>query len=62
MDHNLINDIALCILCAWGLAVVAHQLKQPLMLAYLVAGYVIGPQGYKLIKDTHSVETISASG
>ncbi len=62
MDHNLINDIALCILCAWGLAVVAHQLKQPLMLAYLVAGYVIGPQGYRLIKDTHSVETISSLG
>ena len=62
MDHNLINDIALCILCAWGLAVVAHQLKQPLMLAYLVAGYVIGPQGYQLIKDTHSVETISSLG
>ncbi len=62
VDHNLINDIALCILCAWGLAVVAHQLKQPLMLAYLVAGYVIGPQGYRLIKDTHSVETISSLG
>ena len=62
VDHNLINDIALCILCAWGLAVVAHQLRQPLMLAYLVAGYIIGPQGYQLIKDTHSVETISSLG
>jgi Kef-type K+ transport system membrane component KefB len=62
VDHGLINDIALCIVCAWGVAVVAHQFKQPLILAYLVAGYVIGPQGYRLIHDKDSVETISSLG
>jgi Kef-type K+ transport system membrane component KefB len=63
VDHaSLVNDIALCILCAWGASVVAHQLKQPLILAYLVAGYVIGPQGFELIRDHHSVETIASLG
>jgi Kef-type K+ transport system membrane component KefB len=63
VDHpSLVNDIALCILCAWATSVVAHQLKQPLILAYLVAGYVIGPQGFELIHDHQSVETIASLG
>jgi Kef-type K+ transport system membrane component KefB/Trk K+ transport system NAD-binding subunit len=63
VDHaSLVNDIALCILCAWGASVVAHQLKQPLILAYLVAGYVIGPQGFELVHDHGSVETIASLG
>ena len=62
MDHNLINDIAICIVVAWILAVGAQLLGQPLILAYLVAGFTIGPVGFGLINDKSSIETISGLG
>lgn len=43
MDHSIIFDVAICIIVAWILAVVAQLLRQPLILAYLIAGFVVGP-------------------
>ncbi|HVY71941.1 MAG TPA: cation:proton antiporter [Verrucomicrobiae bacterium] len=62
MGHSLINDIAICIVLAWLLAVAAQWLKQPLILAYLIAGLIAGPVGVGLISDETSVETISELG
>jgi Kef-type K+ transport system membrane component KefB len=62
VDHALINDIAICIVVAWVLALVAQLLRQPLILAYMVAGYVIGPVGVGLVKEKTSIETISGLG
>ena len=62
MDHGLINDIAICIVVAWIFAVTAHLLRQPLLLAYLVAGFAIGPVGIGLVRDHESIETISGIG
>ena len=61
MDTNLLNDTAVCIVVAWLLAVAAQLLKQPLVLAYLVAGYAVGPMGLRWIQP-HSIETISEIG
>jgi Kef-type K+ transport system membrane component KefB len=69
MEHGLVTDIAICIIAAWIVAVVAQVARQPLLLAYLVAGFVIGPHGLPLgphgsalITDVHSIETISEIG
>ena len=62
MEHGLVNDIAICIIAAWVIAVTAQVLRQPLLLAYLAAGFVIGPKGCKLVTDQHSIETISSIG
>ncbi len=62
MDQSLINDIALCIIVAWVLALLAQLLKQPLLLAYLVGGFLLGENGFGWIKDHESVETISSIG
>ena len=43
--HELIRDITLCILFAWGIGLLAHFSRQPLILAYLIAGFFIGPFG-----------------
>ena len=65
MDHNLVAELASCIIAAWALAVIAHIFKQPLILAYLVAGYAIGPNGPELLhwvdNDQH-IELISEIG
>jgi Kef-type K+ transport system membrane component KefB len=62
MEDRLIIDIALCIIAAWVLAVAFQFLRQPLLLAYLVAGFAIGPHGLKWVTDAHSIETIARIG
>lgn len=62
MEHGLIIDVALCIVAAWVLGVVAQTLRQPLLLAYLVAGFAIGPNGFRWVTDLHTIETIASIG
>ncbi len=60
--HELIRDLALSILLAWLLGVSAHLLRQPLILAYLVAGFLLGPSGLRWVKSQESIQTISELG
>lgn len=60
--HELIRDITFCILFAWVLGLAAHFFRQPLILAYLVAGFFIGPFGMKWVKSQDSISTISELG
>ncbi len=62
MEHTLVSDIAICIIAAWIIAVISQVAKQPLLLAYLVAGFAVGPHGLKWVTDVHSIETISSIG
>lgn len=62
MEHGSSTDIAFCIVAAWLFGVVAQVLRQPALLAYIVAGYVIGPNGLRLVTDRDSVESISGIG
>ena len=52
MEHGLVTDIAISIIAAWVVAVLSQVARQPLLLAYLVAGFAIGPHGFKFITDT----------
>ncbi|MBR0795440.1 cation:proton antiporter [Bradyrhizobium jicamae] len=60
--HELIRDITLCILFAWGLGLLAHFSRQPLILAYLIAGFFIGPFGTGWVKSQESISVISELG
>jgi len=69
MEHGLVADIAICIIAAWIVAVVSQVLRQPLLLAYLAAGFIIGPHGIPVhqdgtsaISDPESIQTISEIG
>ena len=63
MEHGgIINDMAICMVVAWLLAVGAQWLKQPPILAYLVAGFIIGPEALQLTTDPVSLATISDLG
>ncbi len=60
---DLLNNIGLCVIVAAVLAFLANKLKQPALLAYLVAGVLIGPEiGFGLIKDHETIEVISEIG
>src|SRR4030095_6971893 len=60
--HELIRDITLCILFAWVLGLLAHFSRQPLILAYLIAGFFIGPFGMGWVKSQESINVISELG
>jgi Kef-type K+ transport system membrane component KefB len=59
---GLIHDIALSILAAWLLGVVAYLARQPPILAYLVAGFLVGPAGLKLVHSEESIHVIGELG
>jgi len=58
----LIHDLAISIVMAWLLGVAAHLARQPLILAYLVAGFVVGPSGLKWVQSQESINTIGQLG
>ena len=62
VDHGLIIDIALCIIAAWVVGVICQVFKQPLLIAYLVAGFAIGPRGFRWVTDPDSIHTIAEIG
>ena len=62
MNHGLIIDIALCIIAAWVVGVICQVARQPLLLAYLVAGFAIGPHGFRWVTNDESIKTISEIG
>lgn len=60
---DILSDIATAIVAATVMALVARGLKQPLILAYLLAGVAIGPaMGLGLVKDHESIELVSELG
>jgi Kef-type K+ transport system membrane component KefB/voltage-gated potassium channel Kch len=60
--NELIHDLALSIVMAWIVGVAAYLARQPLILAYLVAGFVLGPSGLQWVKSEHSINTIAELG
>ena len=59
---HIISDISLCIVVAWLLALLARLLRQPLIIAYLGAGLLVGPVGLGWIRDRESITTIAELG
>ena len=62
MNETLITDIALCIIAAWVLAVVFQVARQPVLLAYLVAGFLLGPRGFGWVQEQEAIEIIARIG
>ena len=60
--NELIHDLALSIVMAWLLGVAANFIRQPLILAYLVAGFLLGPSGLKWVQSEQSINTIAELG
>ena len=60
--HGLIHDITFAIAAAWLLGLLAHFLRQPVLLAYLAGGFALGPYGFKWIQSAESIGAISELG
>ena len=60
--HDLLFDMAVCTVAAWVLGVLAQLVGQPVILAYLVAGFVLGPSCLGLVRSEQTIATISELG
>jgi Kef-type K+ transport system membrane component KefB/Trk K+ transport system NAD-binding subunit len=62
-NGNVISSVGIAILAATIMAYIAYIYRQPLLLAYLAAGILIGPGiGFGLITNIDDIETISHFG
>ncbi|MFH1722657.1 MAG: cation:proton antiporter [Candidatus Altiarchaeota archaeon] len=61
-ELTLFWDIGVLIVAASIFAHVARILRQPLILAYIFTGIVIGPFGYGLIAEEETIKTLSEFG
>ena len=60
--NDLLSSIGICVGAAALLALVGWRLRQPLILAYLVTGVVIGPHVLNFVKDLASIQTVAEIG
>jgi Kef-type K+ transport system membrane component KefB/Trk K+ transport system NAD-binding subunit/ABC-type transporter Mla MlaB component len=61
MEH-LFYELGLVVISAGVVGVISYYLKQPLILAYIIAGILIGPAGFGLIHDVEFIEIIASVG
>ena len=59
---DLLSSIGICVGAAALLAIVGWRLRQPLILAYLLTGVVIGPRGLKFVTDQASIAGVAEIG
>ena len=59
---ELIHDVALCIIAAWLLGILAHAIRQPVLLAYLVGGFVLGPAAFRIVTDPVAIAEVAHLG
>src|SRR5262245_45616534 len=62
MHETILVDIGLALMAATVLAYVARFLRQPLLLAYIGAGLLIGPPGLGLIRNEQLISELSSLG
>ena len=62
-SHGFLASIGISIMAATVLAFLANRIKQPLILAYIAAGVVIGPEiGFGWIQSQHDIHVIAEMG
>ncbi|MDY7567189.1 cation:proton antiporter [Pseudomonas sp. RTC3] len=61
---SFIQDLAVIMLVAGVVTVLFHRLKQPVVLGYIVAGFIIGPHTppFGLIHDEDTIKTLAELG
>ena len=63
-EMNLVTDLALILISAGVITIIFKLLKQPLVLGYIVAGFIVGPHFglFPTVFDTVSIEEWSEIG
>ena len=61
---DFIQDLAVIMLVAGVVTILFHRLRQPVVLGYIVAGFIIGPHTppFGLIHDEDTIKTLAELG
>ncbi|MCE0498512.1 MAG: cation:proton antiporter [Methylacidiphilales bacterium] len=61
---NLLSDLAVVMIISGITTIICHQLKQPVALGYILAGFIIGPYTppFMLVHDEDSIKTLGGMG
>lgn len=62
MDISILFDLGFIIFLSAVLAYVARFLKQPLIIAYVLTGLILGPMGLGFITNTQEIQMLSELG
>ncbi|HLQ62905.1 MAG TPA: cation:proton antiporter [Candidatus Acidoferrales bacterium] len=62
MQGDLLSSIGICVAAAALLALVGNRFRQPLILAYLLTGVLIGPVFLNLVPNRESIQTVAEIG
>ncbi len=62
MTNPLFTELSLVIMVSAGLAWAALLMRQPIILAYILAGVLLGPSGLKLITSIEFIDRVSEIG
>lgn len=62
MDQSFLVEFGIILIIAAGFGIIARFFKQPLILAYLISGVLIGPFAFGLLKNTNIIETYASIG
>ncbi len=62
MDHEIFYQLSSVIAIAAVLALLARLLRQPLIIAYIITGILVGPSMFNLIQDHAAFESFSQIG
>jgi Kef-type K+ transport system membrane component KefB/Trk K+ transport system NAD-binding subunit len=60
--HSVFDEIALLLLAAALAGLVALRLRQPLILAFIIVGIIVGPVGLDVIRSTDQLRLFSEMG
>lgn len=55
-------DLVLILIASVGVAFIFNRLRQPTIVGFMLAGVLIGPYGFGLIKDTKDIESLAEIG
>jgi len=62
MNQTFLIEFGLVLVVATGLGIIARILRQPLILAYLAAGVIIGPFVFGLVENSELIESFASIG
>ncbi|MGA1841509.1 MAG: cation:proton antiporter [bacterium] len=61
-EISILKDLVIIMAVALGTIYLAHRIRIPSIVSFLVAGLIIGPSSFALISNTHQIENLAEIG
>ncbi|MEW6068663.1 MAG: monovalent cation:proton antiporter-2 (CPA2) family protein [Nitrospirota bacterium] len=62
MEFKFLESLEVILIASALVVLILHRIKVPALVGFLIAGFIIGPHGTGMIKDTHLVELLAEVG